>query len=95
MPAILTKFSLESLFYVFYSAAGEEGQRLAAEELLARGWLWHTEHKVWLARVPGTESAKSGSAERGSFYIFDTHSWERVRKDGFTLSYDSLLERRA
>lgn len=38
IPAIFTKFSMESLFYVFYSSAGEEPQRLAADELLSRGW---------------------------------------------------------
>lgn len=93
VPAMFTKFSLDSLLYAFYSAAGEESQRLSAEELLSRGWMWHKEHKVWLARVPGTEpTMKTDRFERGSFVVFDVNSWERVRKDNFVLQYDQLLE---
>jgi hypothetical protein len=33
---------------------------------------------------------KTERGERGSFWIFDVLSWERVRKDNFNLQYDQL-----
>lgn len=47
----LTKFTQETLFYVFYSMPGDEAQILAADELSHRGWWFHKEHKVglWVA----------------------------------------------
>lgn len=54
--------------------------------------MWHKEHKVWLARVPGIEpSLKTDRFERGSIIVFDPNTWERVRKDNFVLQYDMLL----
>ena len=54
-PGSIKSFPLETLFYMFYSMCAEEGQVLAAEELWSRGWCYHREHKLWLARVPNTE----------------------------------------
>ena len=45
-------------------------------------------------RVAGTEPVmKSERGERGSFWIFDVMSWERIRKDNFNLQYDQLEAR--
>ena len=45
-------------------------------------------------RVAGTEPVtKNERGERGSFWIFDVLSWERVRKDNFNLQYDQLEAR--
>ena len=76
-PGLLGRFSAESLFYVFYSCPGEEGQLLAAEELAARGWLWHKELQAWLQRAPGEPPAAKGErGERGAFIFFDCATWE-------------------
>ena len=70
---------------------GDEAQVFAADELARRGWTFHKEYKVWVARVPGAEpAAKTPTGERGSFLVFDTGAWETVRKDGFVLHYDAL-----
>ena len=92
--AVFQKFQQETLFYVFYSTPGDESQLFAADELCARGWGFHKELKAWIMRVAGTEPVmKSERGERGSFYVFDVSSWERVRKDNFNLQYDQLEQR--
>jgi CCR4-NOT transcription complex subunit 2 len=92
-PGLLSRFSAESLFYVFYSCPGEESQLAAAEELAARGWLWHKELQVWLQRAPGEPPAAKGErGERGAFVFFDVSTWEKVRKDNFALDYSALDE---
>ena len=63
-------------------------QSLAADELWSRGWCFHREHKLWLARVPNTEPVvKTDQYERGSFLVFDSMAWDIVRKDNFVLQY--------
>ena len=92
--AVFQKFQQETLFYVFYSTPGDESQLFAADELCARGWGFHKELKAWIMRVAGTEPVmKSERGERGSFYVFDVSSWERIRKDNFNLQYDQLEQR--
>ncbi|UPR04683.1 putative CCR4-NOT transcription complex protein [Chloropicon primus] len=62
---------------------------LAAEELWSRGWWYHMEHKLWLARVPNTDPVvKTDRYERGSFLVFDSMAWDIVRKDNFVLQYN-------
>ena len=39
---------------------------------------------MWLCAIPGVEpQAKNEQMERSSYYVFDTASWEAVRKDNF------------
>lgn len=45
-PGYLSKFQVDTLFYIFYSMPNDEAQVLAADELRARGWLFHKEFKV-------------------------------------------------
>ena len=90
-PGHFARFALETLFFAFHSMPGDEAQVFAADELARRGWTFHKEYKVWVARAPGAEpAAKTASSERGSYLVFDTASWETVRKDGFVLHYDAL-----
>jgi CCR4-NOT transcription complex subunit 2 len=92
-PGLLSRFSPESLFYVFYSSPGDDAQLAAAEELAARGWHWHKELKAWLQRAPGAPPPVKGErGERGAFVFFDAGAWERVRKDNFALDYAALDE---
>lgn len=92
-PGYFSKFQQDTLFYIFYSMPGDEAQLFAADELASRNWWFHKELKMWLRHVPNTDAtAKSDRFERSSFYVFDTSTWEVVRKDSFGLSYD-MLER--
>ncbi len=85
------KMSDETVFYIFYGTPGDETQLYAAEALSSRGWSYHKELKAWLQRVPGTaQQPKNDAWERGSYWIFDVNSWEKIRKDNFVLQYDLL-----
>mmetsp|Transcript_7338 Transcript_7338/g.18823 ORF Transcript_7338/g.18823 Transcript_7338/m.18823 type:complete len:566 (-) Transcript_7338:262-1959(-) len=89
--AQIKNFPLETLFYMFYGMVMDEGQLLAAEQLWSRGWCYHREFKLWLARVPNTEPiVKTDRYERGSFLVFDSMAWDIVRKDNFVLHYQAL-----
>jgi len=91
-PGHFARFALETLFYCFYAMPGDEAQLFAADELSRRGWTFHKEYRVWVARAPGAAepAAKTATSERGSYLVFDTGTWETVRKDGFVLHYDAL-----
>ncbi|KAL5169444.1 putative NOT transcription complex subunit VIP2 [Glycine soja] len=75
-----SKFSVETLFYIFYS--------------YNRGWFYHKEHRLWLIRVPNMEPlVKTNTYERGSYHCFDPSIFETVRKDNFVLHYEMLEKR--
>ncbi|KAK9831119.1 hypothetical protein WJX74_004011 [Apatococcus lobatus] len=92
-PGYFGKFQQDTLFYIFYSMPGDEAQLYAADELALRKWGFHKELKTWIMRAPGTQPLeKSQNHERGAFFLFDTGSWECIRKNDFVLYYD-MLER--
>ena len=44
------------------------------------------EFKLWLTRIPNTEPImKTERFERGSYLVFDTNTWDAVRKDNFVV----------
>ncbi|KAJ7947728.1 CCR4-NOT transcription complex subunit 2 [Quillaja saponaria] len=89
-----SKFSVETLFYIFYSMPKDEAQLYAANELFNRGWFYHKEHRLWLIRVPNMEPlVKTNTYERGSYHCFDPNSFETIRKDNFVLHYEMLEKR--
>ncbi|XP_068337878.1 probable NOT transcription complex subunit VIP2 isoform X6 [Pyrus communis] len=89
-----SKFSVETLFYIFYSMPKDEAQLYAANELNNRGWFYHKEHRLWFIRVPNMEPlVKTNTFERGSYHCFDPNTFETIRKDNFLVHYE-LLEKR-
>lgn len=72
----LSKFQLETLFYIFYTLPKDVLQAYAAQELYAREWRYHGDSKLWfkIASAADGVSATPGSAQ---FMYFDTSSWER------------------
>ncbi|XP_050947512.1 probable NOT transcription complex subunit VIP2 isoform X7 [Cucumis melo] len=88
------KFSLETLFYIFFSMPKDEAQLYAANELYNRGWFYHKEHRFWFIRVSNMEPlVKTSTYERGSYLCFDPHTFETVRKDNFVLHYEMVEKR--
>ncbi|KAL3670012.1 hypothetical protein V7S43_005384 [Phytophthora oleae] len=53
----LSKFHLETLFFIFYSMPKDVLQAYAAQELYSREWRYHAELKTWLKRASPTDSA--------------------------------------
>lgn len=91
-PEYLSKFKDETLFYIFYSCPGEEGQLLAGRELAHRGLVWHKDLKVWMMRLPnqGNFQKSPEGWERGSYVFFDTNEWKYQRRDNFVLKYEAI-----
>jgi len=62
----LQKFSLGTLFYIFYNVVGERLQALAAEELYRREWLYESKSSLWYV------------LQGGEWKVFDLSRWETV-----------------
>ncbi|CAI0475080.1 unnamed protein product [Linum tenue] len=93
-PDLTSLFTVETLFYIFYSMPKDEAQLYAANELYNRGWIYHKEQRLWLIRVPNVEPlVKTPTYERGSYHCFDPNTFEIIRKDNFVLNYDSVEKR--
>ncbi|PKI31173.1 probable NOT transcription complex subunit VIP2 isoform X1 [Punica granatum] len=91
-----SKFTVETLFYIFYSMPKDEAQLYAANELHNRGWLYHKDLRLWLTRVPNIEPlVKTNTYERASYHCLDPNTFEIIRKDNFVLQYDKLEKRPA
>ncbi|XP_030967686.1 probable NOT transcription complex subunit VIP2 isoform X3 [Quercus lobata] len=89
-----SKFNLETLFYIFYSMPKDEAQLYAANELYAKGWFYHKEHRLWFIRAPNMEPlAKTNTHERGSYHCFDPNTFEMIRKDNFIVQYEMMEKR--
>ncbi|KAK4788415.1 hypothetical protein SAY86_019734 [Trapa natans] len=89
-----SKFSTETLFYIFYSMPKDEAQLYAANELHNRGWLYHKDLRLWLTRVPNMDPlVTTSSYERASYHCLDPTTFEISRKDNFVLQYDKLEKR--
>lgn len=83
----MSKFQLETLFYIFYNMPKDTLQVLAAKELSARGWSYHKELKIWLTRLDPSKppsgaagagaGAASSPAEGGGLVYFDVSSWSQ------------------
>ncbi|XP_022944311.1 probable NOT transcription complex subunit VIP2 isoform X2 [Cucurbita pepo subsp. pepo] len=91
-----SKFTLETLFYIFFSMPKDEAQLYAANELYNRGWFYHKEQRFWFIRVSNMEPlVKTNTHERGSYLCFDPQTFETVRKDNFVLHYEMVEKRPA
>ncbi|XP_021912556.1 probable NOT transcription complex subunit VIP2 isoform X2 [Carica papaya] len=88
------KFTVDTLFYIFYSMPKDEAQLYAANELYNRGWFYHKEHRLWFIRI-GEPLVKTNTYERGSYHCFDPNTFEIIRKENFVLHYEMLEKRPA
>ncbi|CAH1453679.1 unnamed protein product [Lactuca virosa] len=89
-----SRFSPETLFYIFYSMPKDEAQLFAANELHNRGWFYHRELRLWFSRAPNIELlVKTATYERGCYYCFDPNTWETIRKDNFVVQYEMVEDR--
>lgn len=72
----LSKFHLETLVYIFYALPKDVLQAYAAQELYARGWRYHVEHKLWFKQAENSENLPQNSSGNQQFIYFDIKSWE-------------------
>jgi len=75
----LSKFELETLFYIFYALPKDVLQAYAAQELYTREWRYHMELKLWFKSAVAEGVGSSGSSQ---YQYFDINSWERRLSNG-------------
>jgi len=94
LPSIkLRNCHTDLLFFLFYSFQEDELQLLAASLLFERGWRYHKQDQVWLARWPGVmPEKKTVEWEEGLYQYFDVKVWRRI-PGWFRLNYEYLAEK--
>jgi len=70
----LTKFAIETLFYMFYSMPRDILQAFAAQELYRRDWRYHGELRLWLK--PRTPQELMLGHPNVQFVYWDTTEWQ-------------------
>ena len=73
----LSKFQLETLFYIFYAMPKDVLQAYAAQELYTREWRYHADNKLWFKRAGPADGVPSSSTGAPQYLYFDINSWER------------------
>lgn len=73
----LSKFQLETLFYIFYALPKDVLQAYAAQELYSREWRYHGELKLWFKRAVPSDGVTNSSTGSPQFLYFDINAWER------------------
>ena len=77
----LSKFQLETLFYIFYALPKDVLQAYAAQELYTRDWRYHVESKVWFKRASSSDGVpnmtNTQAAGSTQYIYFDINTWER------------------
>lgn len=69
----LSKFQLETLFYIFYAMPKDVLQAYSAQELYNRDWQYHQDLKLWFKRGSTTDGL---STTTNQYIYFDINSWE-------------------
>jgi CCR4-NOT transcription complex subunit 2 len=69
----LSKFQLETLFYIFYAMPKDVLQAYSAQELYNREWQYHQDLKLWFKRGSAADGL---SASNNQYIFFDINSWE-------------------
>lgn len=84
----LSKFSLETLFFIFYSMPKDTLQVFACRELYERGWRYHKTLQLWFNQ-PDKAVMQSLGYKSDSLVYFDTETWERrvYLNDGSSLTF--------
>jgi CCR4-NOT transcription complex subunit 2 len=70
----LSKFQIETLFYMFYAMPKDILQACASQELYRRDWRYHAELRVWLK--PRAPQELMQSHPNVQFVFFDSGAWE-------------------
>ncbi len=76
----LSKFQLETLFYIFYALPQDVLQAYAAQELYSREWRYHGELKLWFKRAGPSDGIQANNPSSGGstqYLYFDINTWER------------------
>lgn len=73
----LSKFQLETLFYIFYALPKDVLQAYSAQELYTREWRYHADLKLWFKRAGPADGVATTTSGAPQYLYFDINSWER------------------
>lgn len=73
----LSKFQLETLFYIFYALPKDVLQAYSAQELYSREWRYHGDLKLWFKRATASDGIPALSTGAAQYLYFDINTWER------------------
>ena len=73
-PEHLSKFQIETLFYMFYSMPRDILQAFSSQELYRRDWRYHAELRIWLKPRSPQEMMQGHPGVQ--FVYFDVNTWE-------------------
>uniref|UniRef100_A0A7S1VTU9 NOT2/NOT3/NOT5 C-terminal domain-containing protein n=1 Tax=Grammatophora oceanica TaxID=210454 RepID=A0A7S1VTU9_9STRA len=72
----LSKFQLETLFYIFHALPKDVLQAYSAQELYTREWRYHAQLKRWFKQATPADGIPAQTSSPQLLY-FDMNSWER------------------
>eukprot|EP00816_Leptocylindrus_hargravesii_P003752 CAMPEP_0196818792 /NCGR_PEP_ID=MMETSP1362-20130617/67556_1 /TAXON_ID=163516 /ORGANISM="Leptocylindrus danicus, Strain CCMP1856" /LENGTH=451 /DNA_ID=CAMNT_0042197045 /DNA_START=167 /DNA_END=1522 /DNA_ORIENTATION=+ len=87
----LSKFQLETLFYIFYALPKDVLQAYAAQELYSRAWRYHVDLKLWFKRAEPSDGMPQNNNGSPQYIYFDINSWERRPLNGVNQNITSGL----
>lgn len=89
-PKIFEKFSIDTLFFIFYFQQGTPHQYLGARELKKQSWRYHKKWLTWFQRHEDPK-ATTDDYEQGTYVYFDfNNGWCQRIKPEFTFDYKYL-----
>lgn len=89
LQVALKRHHEDTIFFLFYLYPNDLLQLAAANEIYSRDWRYHKELRAWLTRAPGTRVEKTGTCERGTYFVFNHIQWKRMTKE-LTIDYSKL-----
>eukprot|EP00923_Selenidium_pygospionis_P001145 GHVN01001772.1.p1 GENE.GHVN01001772.1~~GHVN01001772.1.p1 ORF type:complete len:745 (-),score=152.62 GHVN01001772.1:277-2511(-) len=85
-PELFSRLDADTLHFAFAFQQGKMQQLLAARQLKAQLWRYHTEHQAWYHRQDQPQESDERH-EKGTYYYFVDREWEtRVVKE-FDFAY--------
>ncbi len=79
-PSHMSKFVIETLFYIFYNMPFDRWQSLAAQELVHKNWRFWEERNLWVVERRGLDedTRKRVPFEVSEWLTFDPARWEYI-----------------
>lgn len=86
----LSKFHLETLFFIFYTMPKDVLQAYAAQELHSRDWRYHGELKIWLKRATPADTALLAATSTGGISGIGGGSSSALASSGVSVGSGSI-----
>ncbi len=87
---MLNHWPTDLLFFLFYTATGDQLQIWAGNLLHDKGWRYNKATGTWVARFPKQPpNVRTDTYEEGNYLCFDVARWERATRY-LVLHYDNL-----